>query len=211
MCFFVSGFCSFLYQVLWTRLAFAHFGIITPVLSLVVSVFMLGLGVGSIFGGRLAAFAAQRFGISPVYLYAAAEGLVAIGAFVVPNAFNWCATLLVQAGTANSVSFLLLSAACIVVALFPWCVAIGATIPLMMAFVRGVNPDTRESFSFLYSANVFGAATGRIVTAMVLIELFGLRGTYTLAAAGNVAIAMIAVGLGILGPIILTSTGRGRR
>ena len=202
VCFFVSGFCSLLYEVLWTRLAFAHFGIITPVLSLVVSVFMLGLGVGSIFGGRLAAFAAQRFGISPVYLYAAAEGLVAIGAFVVPNAFNWCATLLVQAGTANSVSFLLLSAACIVVALFPWCVAMGATIPLMMAFVRGVNPDTRESFSFLYSANVFGAATGAIVTAMVLIELFGLRGTYTLAAAGNVAIAMIAVGLGISGPSI---------
>jgi len=41
-CFFVSGFCSLLYQVVWTRLAFAHFGIITPVLSLIISVFMLG-------------------------------------------------------------------------------------------------------------------------------------------------------------------------
>ena len=76
----------------------------------------------------------------------------------------------------------------------------GATIPLMMAFVRGVNPDSRQSFSFLYSANVFGAATGAILTAMVLIELFGLRGTYTLAAAGNVAIAMIAIGLGMSVP-----------
>ena len=43
VCFFISGFCSLLYEVLWTRLAFAHFGIITPVLSLVVSVFMLSL------------------------------------------------------------------------------------------------------------------------------------------------------------------------
>ena len=200
VCFFISGFCSLLYEVLWTRLAFAHFGIITPVLSLVVSVFMLGLGIGSVFGGRLAAFGTQRFRISPLYLYAAAEGCVAIGAFVVPNLFNWSAMLLVQAGAASSVRFLILSAACIVVALLPWCVAMGATIPLMMAFVRGVNPGTRESFSFLYSANVFGAAAGAILTAMVLIELFGLRGTYMLAAAGNAAIAMIAIGLGISVP-----------
>ena len=200
ICFFISGFCSLLYEVLWTRLAFAHFGIITPVLSLVVSVFMLGLGIGTVFGGRLAAFATRRFRISPIYLYAAAEGLVAIGAFVVPNLFNWSAMLLVQAGAASSVTFLILSAACIVVALLPWCVAMGATIPLMMAFVRGVNPDTRESFSFLYSANVFGAATGAILTAMVFIELFGLRGTYTLAAAANALIAMIAIGLGMSVP-----------
>jgi spermidine synthase len=198
VCFFVSGFCSLLYEVLWTRLAFAHFGIITPVLSLVVSVFMLGLGIGSAFGGLLAASANRRFGISPLYLYAAAEGLVAIGAFVVPSLFDRSTALLVQAGAASSVEFLLSSAACIIVALLPWCVAMGATIPLMMAFVRGVNPHSRESFSFLYAANVIGAATGAITTAMVLIELFGLRGTYTLAAAGNVAIATIAVGLGML-------------
>src|SRR5207244_2320755 len=45
--FFISGFCGLLYQVVWTRLAFAAFGIITPVLSIVISVFMLGLGLGA--------------------------------------------------------------------------------------------------------------------------------------------------------------------
>lgn len=40
--FFASGFCSLLYQVIWLRLAFAHFSIITPVLSVVLSAFMLG-------------------------------------------------------------------------------------------------------------------------------------------------------------------------
>jgi len=34
--FFVSGFSSLVYQVVWTRLAFASFGIITPVLSVVI-------------------------------------------------------------------------------------------------------------------------------------------------------------------------------
>ena len=55
--FFVSGFCSLVYQVIWTRLAFASFGIITPVLSVVISVFMLGLSVGSWRGRAFGGFA----------------------------------------------------------------------------------------------------------------------------------------------------------
>ena len=50
--FFVSGFCGLLYQVVWVRLAFAHFGVITPVLSVIVSVFMLGLSIGSWAAGK---------------------------------------------------------------------------------------------------------------------------------------------------------------
>ena len=34
--FFVSGFCGLLYQVVWVRLAFASFGIIAPVISVVI-------------------------------------------------------------------------------------------------------------------------------------------------------------------------------
>ena len=45
--FLVSGFCGLLYQVVWVRMAYAAFGVITPVLSVVVSVFMLGLSLGS--------------------------------------------------------------------------------------------------------------------------------------------------------------------
>jgi len=50
--FFLSGFCGLVYQVVWTRMAFASFGIITPVLSVVLSVFMSGLSIGSWLGGR---------------------------------------------------------------------------------------------------------------------------------------------------------------
>ena len=39
--FFFSGFCSLLYQVVWLRMAFAQFGVITPVLS-------TQLGVGEV-------------------------------------------------------------------------------------------------------------------------------------------------------------------
>ena len=49
--FLTSGFCGLLYKVIWLRLAYTHF-VITPVISIVISVFMLGLGLGSWAGGR---------------------------------------------------------------------------------------------------------------------------------------------------------------
>ena len=53
--FVVSGFCGLVYQIVWLRLAFASFGIVTPVLSILLSAFMAGLALGSWLGGRLAA------------------------------------------------------------------------------------------------------------------------------------------------------------
>src|SRR5471032_1442628 len=77
--FFLSGFSSLVYQVVWTRMAFASFGIITPVLSVVLSVFMLGLAVGSWAGGRFIAAFVRKTGISAVYFYAGAELLIGLG------------------------------------------------------------------------------------------------------------------------------------
>jgi predicted membrane-bound spermidine synthase len=193
ICFFVSGFCSLLYQVLWTRLAFAQFGIIAPVLSLTVSTFMLGLGLGSILGGLWVGPVSRRLRVSPLLLYAAAEAIVALGAFAVPRLLAWGGGLLLHAGTSSSTGFLFFSAIVIVLSLLPWCIAMGATFPLMMGFVRQMNAGRGESFGFLYAANVLGAASGAAVTAIALIELFGLRGTGMLGAAGNAGIAILAL------------------
>jgi hypothetical protein len=45
--FFVSGFCSLVYQVVWLRLAMATFGVTTPLVSMVLSIFMAGLALGA--------------------------------------------------------------------------------------------------------------------------------------------------------------------
>jgi spermidine synthase len=119
--FFCSGFCSLLCQVVWLRLAFAHFGIITPVLSVVISVFMLGLGVGSVVAGRGVETWSSRFRVNPVRLYAAAEIGIGIGAFTVPWLFQIGEGALLLLGDASSSGYLLVSALCIVVAILPWC------------------------------------------------------------------------------------------
>ena len=51
--FFFSGFCSLVYEVVWLRLAMASFGTTTPAISIVLSVFMGGLALGSWAAGRL--------------------------------------------------------------------------------------------------------------------------------------------------------------
>ena len=51
--FFVSGFCSILYEIVWVRLAMAQFGVTTALVSIVLSAFMVGLGLGSWGSGYL--------------------------------------------------------------------------------------------------------------------------------------------------------------
>src|SRR5471032_1901328 len=175
--FFVSGFSSLVYQVVWTRLAFASFGIITPVLSVVLSVFMLGLAVGSWAGGRCISSLVKKTGLSAACFYAGAELLIGLGAFIVPKLFAVGEHILLTSGEANSFRYLSLSALVLAASILPWCVCMGATFPLMMAYVREQDSANTQSFSFLYLANVLGAMSGTFMTALVWVEVFGFRHT----------------------------------
>jgi spermidine synthase len=194
--FFLSGFCGLVYQVVWTRLAFASFGIITPVMSVVISVFMLGLSLGAWAGGRFIPVLVRRTGLSAIFFYAAAEFIIGLGAFVVPKLFKVGEQILLAAGQTDSFPYLFLSAVVLAAAILPWCVLMGATFPLMMAFVRERQRENTESFSYLYLANVLGAMFGTIVTAVVLIEVLGFHHTLAFAAACNFFIAMLSADLG---------------
>ncbi len=195
--FFLSGFSSLIYQVVWTRMAFASFGIIAPVLSVVLSVFMLGLAVGSWAGGRLIGPITARTGLSAAAFYGLAELLIGVGAFAVPASFSLSARLLLPAGQVDSLSYLAWSAVALGVSIFPWCVCMGVTFPFMMAHVRERDAANADSFSFLYLANVLGAMAGTLLTAVVFVELLGFRRTLWVAAGSNFAIAAVGVGLGL--------------
>jgi predicted membrane-bound spermidine synthase len=190
--FFLSGFCSLAYQVIWTRMAFASFGIITPVLSVVLSVFMLGLAVGAWGGGRFIGPLVEKTRLSAVAFYAGAELLIGLGAFAVPKLFALGEHVLLTSGETDSFRYLSLSALVLAASILPWCVCMGATFPLMMAYVREQDCQNTTSFSFLYLANVLGAMCGTFLTAIVLGELLGFRHTLWSAAAGNFTIAFIS-------------------
>jgi predicted membrane-bound spermidine synthase len=182
------------------RLAFAAFGIITPVVSVVVSVFMLGLGIGAWLAGRAVGPFTRRIGRSAIFLYAAVEMTIGIGAFAVPPLFQLGSQLLQGLGETNSASYLLFSALAIAAAMVPWCLAMGATFPAMMAYVREDAEADPRSFSHLYFANVVGASFGALLTAGVLVEVMGFRHTLMMAGCINFAIAAVAVALGLQSP-----------
>ncbi len=190
--FFVSGFCGLLYQVVWLRLAFARFGINTPVLSVVISVFMAGLALGSWLGGRLSGGWASNNGALPLRYYGAIELLTGLGAFLVPRLFDGGAFLLLPLGSADSGAYLFSSALVLLFSLLPWCFFMGTTFPFMTAFLKTAF-SSEEGFSFLYNANVLGAMTGVLVTAVVLIECLGFRGTLLLGAFLNALIGLASL------------------
>ena len=169
--FFISGFCSLLYQVVWIRLAYASFGILTSVLSILISVFMFGLAAGSWAGGRWISTLTTRSGLSAIYFYVLSEFLIGIGAFLVPFLYFRGEGLLLAMGEMNSVNYMLGSALVIVLTTIPWCFFMGTTFPTMMAFIKENDYSQKTSFGFLYLANVLGAMSGTLVSALVMIEL----------------------------------------
>jgi len=193
--FLASGFCGLLYQVVWLRLAFAAFGVITPVLSIVLSVFMLGLSLGSWAGGRWIDALTLRSGRSAAWYYAGAELLIGIGGLLVPSIFSAGQAALLPAGAMDSTRYLFLSALVLGISILPWCILMGFTYPFMMAFIREVDEGNRTGFSYLYLANVIGAMLGTLATAAVLIEILGLHRTSWVAVALNFAVAAISAKL----------------
>src|SRR5438270_933914 len=82
--FFISGFCGILYELVWLRLAMAQFGVTTALVSIVLSMFMAGLGAGSLGAGILLRRRASRISFPPMRLYALTELLIACSAIAVP-------------------------------------------------------------------------------------------------------------------------------
>ena len=193
-----SGFAGLVYEVVWLRLAMAAFGVTTPLVSIVLSVFMAGLALGSWLGGRLSARAADaRRG---VVRYAVAEAAIGVLALAVPFGLSAGRALFAASGTTlawDSASYHLVSGVLVALTLLPCCTAMGATFPLAMAAIGATHPNAvGRAFSFLYLANVVGAACGTLASAFVLIELLGFRATMAIAVAVNVAIAVSALALG---------------
>ena len=193
MFFLVSGFCSILYEIVWLRLAMAQFGVTSALASIVISVFMAGLGLGSWGSGRLIRKYENRVRVPALRLYALAELLIGISALLVPYQLLWGRRLLEWTGTSSSWAYYLGSGVWIALTLVPWCACMGATIPVAMLAIRGRDPGrSQRSFSYLYLSNVLGAVAGATLP-LLLIELYGFRGTLKIGAACNAALALSAV------------------
>ena len=193
--FFLSGFCSVLYELVWLRLSMAEFGVTTAMVSIVLSVFMGGLGLGSWASGEWIRRRRDRLSFPALRLYAAIEFLIGLSAVLVPYELGAGRNMLEKLGSTSSVEFYVISGIWVAIALTPWCTLMGATIPVgMLAIERMVPKESSRSFSYLYMANVIGALFGTAIP-LFFIEISGFHGTLKVGAAFNCIIALLALNL----------------
>jgi spermidine synthase len=193
--FFTSGFCSVLYELVWLRLSMAQFGVTTAMVSIVLSVFMAGLGLGSWASGRWLGASSRAHIFPALRLYATVELLIGVSGVLVPYGLLWGRSILEHTGTSSSLAYYWSAGLWVAITLLPGCFLMGATVPVGMQAIRQTLPaETSRSFSYLYMANVGGAVFATMIP-LFLVELFGFRRTLEIGALCNATIAVSAFAL----------------
>src|SRR5215470_13089960 len=118
--FFCSGMPALIYQIVWQRTLFAIYGVNSESVAVVVSAFMIGLGLGSLLGGWLS----LRFPHRAVFLFGIAELCVAVFGIVSLRIFHWAAAHSAGAPLPQVVFFSL-------ALLLAPTVCMGATLPML--------------------------------------------------------------------------------
>ncbi len=176
--FLFSGFAALLYQLAWQRALFTILGTDIASATIVVTAFLLGLGLGSLLGGALARLAPA----AALALFAAFElALGLFGASSLPL-FAWAADRFAAISYAETASFSFLAVA------FPTTL-MGATLPLLVAHDVPRSGNVGQSVGGLYFANTAGAALGAFAAVTIMFGTFGLSGTTHIAAALNIVLA----------------------
>ena len=190
-CFFLSGATGLLYQVLWTRLLGSVIGNTHFSFTIVVSVFMGGLALGSWLGGRLAVRSRD-----PLRLYGLL--ILALGALClsIPFAIDlvepvFHALYEPHDGTPEAFPLVLARLAFCTLVLLPPTTCMGCTLPVLSQHLTTRLSHVGWSVGSLYTVNTFGACLGAYLTGFFLLRQLGLSGTTWLAVAIDFAIGIV--------------------
>ena len=203
--FFFSGLSGLIYQVVWVRVFGNVFGNTVYSTSLVVAVFMLGLGVGGYVVGR---WADRRYALGPeslVRVYGYFELTIGIMGFAISMALPHLGRLsaLVSSYSRGPTGWYVLSttsyisrAAIAVALLTPITLLMGGTLTLLIRHLVRSDPDvTGWRIAMLYGVNTAGAALGCFLTDFALVPVSGLQNTQMIAVCFNVVAGLGALWL----------------
>ncbi len=179
--FFISGVAALTYQICWQRALFGWYGVDLDSVSAIVSIFMLGLGVGALAGGWMA----DRWSGHRILVFSAIELLIAL--------FGYSSLDLIDGAGAlfSGQPLPVIVALTFAVFLVPT-VAMGATLPVLVTELTHRTGNVGTSTGQLYYFNTMGAAVGALATAYGLLPLFGLDGAVLAAALCNLGVSVAA-------------------
>lgn len=180
--FFFSGFPALLYQIVWQRALFAIYGVNTESVTIVVTAFMLGLGLGSLLGGVIS----KKNRLPQLAIFGIVELLIAAWGFVSLSVFHWAARFTAGAPPLQTG---LLSFALVVVPT----VLMGATLPVLVAHTVRISGNVGASVGALYAVNTLGSAAACFCSGLFIMRKFGESGSVLLAAGINAAIGTLVL------------------
>ena len=216
--FLFSGIASLIYQVVWVRMLTLVFGHTIYSVSIVLSAFMAGLGLGSYMWGRTI----DKTG-KPLLVYGKIEIFIGISAALLSillsnfsPIYAWLHQLLPDL---LFLAAILKAVLAFLLVLIPT-IFMGATLPVMCKYFATEDTNLGQQVSYLYSINTLGAAAGCLFAGYFLIGFFGVLETALLAAGINLLIGLVCIvvfkkaepgvpcGFGLPRPVLCpTSTG----
>ena len=168
----ISGACALGAEVVWTRLLSLTFGASTYTFSMILAVFLTGLGVGSAAGAWL-----SRIVASP-------RAALAWCQFLLMLAITWAAAVIflalpnwpINPSLAPSEWFTLqLDLTRCALAVLPAACLWGASFPFALAALSTPGQDTGALVGRVYAANTVGSILGALVCSLILIPFLGTR------------------------------------
>jgi predicted membrane-bound spermidine synthase len=176
--FFGSGVAALLYQIAWQRMLFGWYGVDLDSVSAIVSIFMLGLGLGALIGGWLA----DRFQRHRIFIFSLIELTIAIFGIFSLDVIDGIGSRFV----ADSLAYIVILT--FVVFIIPTC-AMGATLPVLVTELAARTKNVGFSTGSLYFVNTLGAAVGAFAAGFIVLPRAGLDGLVTIAAALNFSVS----------------------
>lgn len=171
LCFLMSGACGLIYQVIWTRKLALIFGTTSYAVSTVLTIFFLGLGIGSLIGGRIADRTRR-----PLLLYGIFEIIISLWAclfiLILPVLEPLIPQLLRIFDFSHATGIALRALLTFVMLCVP-VTLMGATLPLLSRFVAQHRCNFGRRLALLYAVNTFGAVLGCLITGFLLIPALG--------------------------------------
>ena len=182
--FFFSGFPALIYQLTWQRALFRIFGVNIESVTIVVTAFMLGLGIGSLAGGWLS----NRSRIALLPLLAVIEA--ATGAFGLVSLAIFDRVGDLALGLPLPLTAIVTLALVIVPTLL-----MGATLPVLVAHLVRRSGQVGSAVGLLYYVNTLGAGAACLACTVLLFPFLGTQGAIYVAVAINGAVAVGALAM----------------
>lgn len=187
--FLLSGAAGLIYELVWSRYLALFVGHAAYAQALVIGIYLGGMALGA-----LAAGARSTRLRHPLAWYAGAEGVLAVLGVLFHFGYEGATGLAYSTlfpATTGSWMLGLTKWGLAALLILPQSVILGATFPLMTAAAVRARPSRAgRSVASFYFVNSLGGAIGVLIGGFVLVARFGLPGTSVSAAALNLVAAL---------------------